>query len=58
MWLIRWCGGRSKTDTILGNPEGYSLDLITYVIDCFGYDVRCAIDSTKQQKELSWLPSL
>ena len=36
-------------DRILGNPEGYSLDLITYVTDRLGHDARYAIDSTKLQ---------
>ena len=45
-------------DRILGNPEGYSLDLITYVADRLGHDARYAIDSTKLQKELGWEPSL
>ena len=36
---------------------GY-LDLITYVTDRFGHDVRYAIDSTKLQHELGWEPSL
>lgn len=45
-------------DKILGNPEGHSLDLITYVTDRAGHDMRYAIDSTKLQKELGWEPSL
>ena len=45
-------------DRILGNPEGYSLDLITYVTDRLGHDARYAIDSTKLQNELGWEPSL
>ena len=45
-------------DKILGNPEGHSLDLITYVTDRLGHDARYAIDSTKLQKELGWEPSL
>ena len=45
-------------DRILGNPEGHSLGLITYVTDRLGHDVRYAIDSTKLQKELGWEPSL
>ena len=45
-------------DRILGNPEGSSLDLITYVTDRAGHDLRYAIDSTKLQKELGWEPSL
>ena len=34
------------------------LDLITYVKDRAGHDLRYAIDSTKLQKELGWEPSL
>lgn len=45
-------------DRILGNPEGHSLSLITYVTDRPGHDQRYAIDSTKLQKELGWEPSL
>ena len=45
-------------DRILGNPEGSSLDLITYVTDRLGHDARYAIDSTKLQQELGWEPSL
>ena len=45
-------------DRILGNPEGHSLGLVTYVEDRPGHDVRYAIDSTKLQKELGWEPSL
>ncbi|WP_138301703.1 dTDP-glucose 4,6-dehydratase [Bacteroides ovatus] len=45
-------------DQMLGNPEGYSLDLITYVADRKGHDLRYAIDSTKLKNELGWEPSL
>ena len=45
-------------DRVLGNPEGHSLDLITYVTDRLGHDARYAIDSTKLQRELGWEPSL
>lgn len=45
-------------DRLLGNPEGYSLDLITYVTDRKGHDLRYAIDSTKLKNELGWEPSL
>ena len=34
------------------------MNLITYVTDRLGHDVRYAIDSTKLQKELGWEPSL
>ena len=45
-------------DRLLGNPEGHSLGLITYVTDRPGHDARYAIDSTKLQKELGWEPDL
>jgi dTDP-glucose 4,6-dehydratase len=45
-------------DRLLGNPEGHSLGLITYVTDRLGHDARYAIDSTKLQQELGWKPSL
>ena len=45
-------------DRLLGNPEGQSLDLITYVTDRPGHDMRYAIDSRKLQSELGWEPSL
>lgn len=45
-------------DRLLGHPEGYSLDLITYVTDRAGHDLRYAIDSTKLKNELGWEPSL
>lgn len=48
----------STVDRVLGNPEGHSLDLITYVTDRLGHDARYAIDSTKLQQELGWEPSL
>lgn len=45
-------------DRLLGNPEGYSDELITYVTDRKGHDMRYAIDSRKLQRELGWEPSL
>lgn len=45
-------------DKLLGNPEGHSLGLITYVTDRAGHDLRYAIDSTKLKYELGWEPSL
>ena len=45
-------------DRLLGRPEGADMDLITYVTDRPGHDMRYAIDSTKLQKELGWEPSL
>ncbi len=46
------------TDRLLGNPRGYSSDLITYVTDRKGHDLRYAIDSSKLKRELGWQPSL
>ena len=45
-------------DKALGRPEGADDDLITYVTDRAGHDLRYAIDSSKLQKELGWEPSL
>lgn len=45
-------------DRLLGNPEGTSDYLITYVTDRLGHDMRYAIDSRKLQSELGWEPSL
>ena len=45
-------------DSQLGNPEGHSLGLISYVTDRPGHDARYAIDSRKLQRELGWEPSL
>ena len=45
-------------DRLLGNPEGQSEKLITYVTDRAGHDLRYAIDSRKLQSELGWEPSL
>ena len=45
-------------DRLLGRPEGADMDLITYVTDRAGHDLRYAIDSTKLQRELGWEPSL
>lgn len=45
-------------DRLLGNPEGTSDYLITYVTDRAGHDLRYAIDSNKLKRELGWEPSL
>ncbi len=47
-----------KMDEKLGNPEGTSEALITYVKDRPGHDLRYAIDATKINKELGWFPSV
>ena len=48
----------NTVDRLLGRPEGKDMDLITYVADRKGHDMRYAIDSTKLQRELGWEPSL
>jgi len=45
-------------DKKLGRAEGESANLITYVTDRLGHDLRYAIDATKLNKELGWSPSL
>jgi dTDP-glucose 4,6-dehydratase len=45
-------------DEKLGRPAGESAKLITYVADRAGHDLRYAIDSTKLQQKLGWVPSL
>ncbi len=45
-------------DKLLGNTEGTSEKLITFVKDRAGHDYRYAIDSTKLKDELGWEPSL
>lgn len=45
-------------DRLLGRPEGSDMDLITYVTDRKGHDMRYAIDSSKLKRELGWEPSL
>ncbi len=48
----------ATVDRVLGNPEGHSLGLITFVADRAGHDLRYAIDSSKLKEELGWEPSL
>ena len=45
-------------DKALGRNEGQSLNLITYVTDRQGHDLRYAIDSSRLKDELGWEPSL
>lgn len=45
-------------DQELGRPEGESENLITYVTDRAGHDLRYAIDANKIMKELGFEPSL
>jgi dTDP-glucose 4,6-dehydratase len=45
-------------DKKLNRNNGESASLITFVTDRAGHDLRYAIDSTKLQQELNWVPSL
>ena len=45
-------------DRLLGREEGASENLISYVTDRAGHDLRYAIDSSKLKGELGWEPSL
>lgn len=45
-------------DEKLGRDAGTSEKLISYVKDRAGHDLRYAIDSSKLQRELGWVPSL
>ena len=45
-------------DRLLGRREDEDMDLITFVTDRPGHDMRYAIDSSKLQRELGWEPSL
>jgi dTDP-glucose 4,6-dehydratase len=45
-------------DTKLGREPGTSAELITYVKDRPGHDLRYAIDASKINKELGWKPSV
>ena len=45
-------------DEKLGRIAGESAALITYVTDRAGHDLRYAIDSSKLQNDLNWVPSL
>lgn len=48
----------SIMDEKLGRPKDTSLDLITYVKDRPGHDLRYAIDASKINTELGWKPSV
>ena len=45
-------------DNKLGRTSGESEKLITFVTDRAGHDLRYAIDSSKLQRELGWVPSI
>ena len=47
-----------QMDEKLGKPTGTSEQLITFVKDRPGHDLRYAIDATKINKELGWKPSV
>lgn len=44
-------------DEKLGRLRGESRSLITFVTDRAGHDLRYAIDASKIQKELGWVPA-
>lgn len=46
------------TDRLLGRAEGEDESLIRFVRDRAGHDLRYAIDSSKLQNELGWLPEV
>ncbi|MBK9212383.1 MAG: dTDP-glucose 4,6-dehydratase [Saprospiraceae bacterium] len=45
-------------DRKLDRPQGDSEQLITFVTDRAGHDLRYAIDATKLKEDLGWVPSL
>lgn len=45
-------------DEMLGRKEGESLQLISFISDRLGHDLRYAIDATKINEEFGWKPSL
>lgn len=47
-----------QMDGKLGRPAGTNEKLITFVKDRAGHDLRYAIDASKLQNELGWVPSL
>lgn len=47
-----------QMDVKLGRPAGTNEQLITFVKDRAGHDLRYAIDASRLQQELGWTPSL
>ncbi|MGP6602578.1 dTDP-glucose 4,6-dehydratase [Ornithobacterium rhinotracheale] len=47
-----------QIDEKIGNPAGTSEQLITFVKDRPGHDLRYAIDASKIKEELGWQPSV
>jgi len=47
-----------RMDKKLGRSDGESAQLITFVKDRLGHDLRYAIDASKINKELGWEPSV
>ena len=47
----------TEIDRQLGNPEGYSTSLISFVEDRKGHDFRYAIDHSKLSKDMGWKPT-
>ena len=47
----------AEIDRQLGNPEGYSTKLISFVEDRQGHDFRYSIDHSKLTKDLGWKPT-
>ncbi len=45
-------------DKKMGNTQGVSRELITFVTDRAGHDLRYAIDASKLNNELGWAPSV
>lgn len=48
----------ATTDRLLGRAEGEDDNLITFMRDRAGHDLRYAIDSTKLREELGWEPEV
>lgn len=47
-----------QMDAKLNRAPGTNEELLTYVTDRAGHDMRYAIDATKLKEELGWMPSL